>query len=168
VRRLQLLWGTDSFVGWGDSTLFVNSREDEFHYVQRNFYHLHTARAIPCHLVPMRLNWTTKGFSPPRRVGASLESDCPSMSRYPSPAPNPAGPAQTVSTASLRATIPTPPRRPGSRLLSTKQAAEYLGVSQNTIRKYRDEGKIRAVRVGEKLVKYDPEDLDRFTSEFSR
>jgi excisionase family DNA binding protein len=52
------------------------------------------------------------------------------------------------------------------RLLSTTQAADYLGVSATTVRKYRDEGKIRAFYVGEKLVKYDPEDLDRFMREF--
>ena len=65
----------------------------------------------------------------------------------------------------------TPPTRPvpakaAPRLLSTAQAAAYLGVSQNTIRKYRDDGKIRAYYVGEKLVKYDPQDLNRFLREF--
>ena len=66
-----------------------------------------------------------------------------------------------------------PPKRKRSapvkgtpRLLSTAQAAEYLGVSQNTIRKYRDQGKIPAFLVGERLVKYDPEDLDSFMREF--
>lgn len=63
------------------------------------------------------------------------------------------------------------PKRPAPvkaapRLLSTTQAAAYLGVSPNTIRKYRDDGKIRAFLVGEKLVKYDPQDLDRFLREF--
>jgi excisionase family DNA binding protein len=51
-------------------------------------------------------------------------------------------------------------------MLSTTAAAAYLGVSANTIRKYRDDGKIRAFHVGERLVKYDPEDLDRFMREF--
>lgn len=67
-----------------------------------------------------------------------------------------------------------PPKRKRSalvkgtpRLLSTAQAADYLGVSPNTIRKYRDEGKIPAFLVGERLVKYDPKDLDCFLREFN-
>ncbi|WP_157929684.1 helix-turn-helix domain-containing protein [Mycobacteroides abscessus] len=54
-----------------------------------------------------------------------------------------------------------PGKKPG-RLLSTNQAAEYLGVSSNTIRKYSAAGKIKAFRVGVKLIKYDPADLDAF------
>ncbi|MFV8277681.1 helix-turn-helix domain-containing protein [Mycobacteroides abscessus] len=55
-----------------------------------------------------------------------------------------------------------PGKKPG-RLLSTNQAAEYLGVSPNTIRKYSAAGKIKAFRVGVKLIKYDPADLDAFS-----
>ena len=57
---------------------------------------------------------------------------------------------------------PHPPRQ----LLSTPQAAAYLGVSVNTIRKYLAEGKIRARRVGVKLIKFDPADLDEFATIF--
>ncbi|WP_394334229.1 helix-turn-helix domain-containing protein [Mycobacteroides abscessus] len=60
---------------------------------------------------------------------------------------------------------PVPPGRKPGRLLSTSQAAEYLGVSPNTIRKYSAAGKIRAFRVGVKLIKYDPADLDAFSQQ---
>jgi excisionase family DNA binding protein len=54
-------------------------------------------------------------------------------------------------------------RRPAnSRLLSTQQASAYLGVSPNTLRKYVGEGELKAYRLGDKLLKYDPVDLDKF------
>jgi len=37
-----------------------------------------------------------------------------------------------------------------------------LGISQNTIRKFVAEGKLPAFLIGEKLVKFDPKDLDDF------
>lgn len=40
--------------------------------------------------------------------------------------------------------------------------AEILGVSPNTIRKFVAEGKLPADLIGDKLVKFDPQDLDRF------
>lgn len=72
----------------------------------------------------------------------------------------------STPVTSLATTPPmgSPPRR--RELLSIKNA-ERLGVSPNRIRKYRDQGKIRGIRVGEKPIKYAPEDLDRFTSEFN-
>jgi len=48
-----------------------------------------------------------------------------------------------------------------AELLSTKQAADYLGVCPNTVRKYADEGKIKRYRIGVKLFKFDRQDLDR-------
>ena len=47
------------------------------------------------------------------------------------------------------------------RLLSTAQAAAYLGVSPNTVRNYIARGLLSAHRVGPKLLKFDPADLDR-------
>ncbi|QLL06664.1 helix-turn-helix domain-containing protein [Mycobacterium vicinigordonae] len=47
------------------------------------------------------------------------------------------------------------------RLLSTVQAADYLGVSTNTIRNYIARGWLTAHRIGPKLLKFDPADLDR-------
>lgn len=47
------------------------------------------------------------------------------------------------------------------RLLSTAEAAEYLGVSVNTIRNYIAKGLITAQRVGPKLLKFNPADLDK-------
>jgi excisionase family DNA binding protein len=46
--------------------------------------------------------------------------------------------------------------------VSSKHAAECLGVSQNTIRKFVAEEKLPAYLIGEKLVKFDPADLDHF------
>ena len=48
------------------------------------------------------------------------------------------------------------------RLLSTAQAADYLGVSTNTIRNYIARGILTAHRVGPKLLRFDPADLDAF------
>jgi excisionase family DNA binding protein len=60
-----------------------------------------------------------------------------------------------------RLSTPVEPRR----LLSTEQAAAYLGVTRNTLRKYRKQGRIRSFRVGDKLIKYDPADLNEFLRE---
>ncbi|BBX36588.1 helix-turn-helix domain-containing protein [Mycolicibacterium mageritense] len=49
-----------------------------------------------------------------------------------------------------------------SRYLSTKEACEYLGVSKNTLRKYYEDGRIKVHRAGERLLKFDPADLDKF------
>ena len=46
--------------------------------------------------------------------------------------------------------------------MSSKAAAELLGVSQNTIRKFTADGKLPAYVIGEKLVKFDLADLDHF------
>ena len=90
------------------------------------------------------------------------------MSRYSTPT-TPSAKAGAVVPSVAASAAKTAPKRKRSapvkgtpRLLSTAQAADYLGVSPNTIRKYRDEGKIPAFLVGERLVKYAPEDLDRF------
>jgi excisionase family DNA binding protein len=47
-----------------------------------------------------------------------------------------------------------------SQLLSTSEAANYLGLSVNTVRKYLAAGDIVAYRVGKKLWKFDTADLD--------
>ena len=85
------------------------------------------------------------------------ERACLSMSRYPSvPPPNPPT-ALSAATASSPGKT-TPPRR----LLSSKKAAEYLGVSPNTIRKFVSDGKLPAYKIGDKLIKFDPEDLNKY------
>lgn len=48
------------------------------------------------------------------------------------------------------------------RWLSTKQAAEHLSVSVNTVRNYVAAGRIKARRVGPKLLRFDRVELDRF------
>ena len=75
------------------------------------------------------------------------------MSRYPTVPPN--HPARF--TPSPAKTAP-----PGRRLVSSKHAADYLGVSSNTIRKFVAEGKLPAYLIGDKLVKFDPADLDKY------
>lgn len=51
--------------------------------------------------------------------------------------------------------------RQPSRWLSTAQAAEYLGVSVNTVRNYVGAGRLKVRRMGPKLLKFDVADLDR-------
>ncbi|MCV7222956.1 MULTISPECIES: helix-turn-helix domain-containing protein [Mycobacteriaceae] len=48
------------------------------------------------------------------------------------------------------------------RWLSTSQAAEYLGVSVNTVRNYIADGRLKVHRMGPKLLKFDRAELDRF------
>jgi excisionase family DNA binding protein len=50
------------------------------------------------------------------------------------------------------------------RMLSTTDAAIYLGVSESTFRRYRGQGRIPFHRVGEKLYRYDIADLDAFVT----
>ncbi len=54
------------------------------------------------------------------------------------------------------------PERPRRLVLST-EAAAYLNVSVNTLRKYVAAGDITARRVGPRLLKYDPAELEAFT-----
>ncbi|WP_448395896.1 helix-turn-helix domain-containing protein [Mycolicibacterium pulveris] len=46
-------------------------------------------------------------------------------------------------------------------LISTAVAAKRLGISPNTIRKYVAAGLISCRRVGPKLLKFDPNEVDR-------
>jgi excisionase family DNA binding protein len=48
------------------------------------------------------------------------------------------------------------------RRLSTDEAAEYLGVSPKLLRKAVKEKKLRAYRIGERIYRFDPSDLDAF------
>ena len=82
------------------------------------------------------------------------------MSRYPAVPPSPKPPAAS-SPANVSPPGSTPPRR--ARLLSSKTAAEYLGISPNSIRRLVSDGKLSAYLIGEKkLVKFDPADLDNY------
>ncbi|WP_368681670.1 helix-turn-helix domain-containing protein [Mycobacterium intracellulare] len=47
-----------------------------------------------------------------------------------------------------------------SRFLSTAEAAKYLGVSQNTLRRYIHKKIVPAHRLGPRLLKFDPSELD--------
>lgn len=46
------------------------------------------------------------------------------------------------------------------RYLSTVEAAKYIGVSKNTLRKYVAKGLVPAHKFGERLWKFDPAELD--------
>ncbi|WP_201368402.1 helix-turn-helix domain-containing protein [Mycobacterium intracellulare] len=46
-------------------------------------------------------------------------------------------------------------------LLSTTQVAQKLGVSPNTVRNYVAQGLLTAHKVGPKLLKFDPAELER-------
>jgi excisionase family DNA binding protein len=50
------------------------------------------------------------------------------------------------------------------RLLSLHEASDYLGLSPNTMRKYRDQGRIKARIVGDKMWKFHPDNLDAFVN----
>ncbi|MUL75705.1 helix-turn-helix domain-containing protein [Mycobacterium sp. CBMA226] len=47
-------------------------------------------------------------------------------------------------------------------LIGVPQAAEYADVHYRTMRRWIQEGRIRAVRVGPKLLKVDLNELERF------
>lgn len=49
----------------------------------------------------------------------------------------------------------------GRALLSQAQAAEYLGVTDRTIRNYVSRGELPAYRVGGRVVRIDPADLEK-------
>jgi len=44
--------------------------------------------------------------------------------------------------------------------LSTVEAAKYIGVSKNTLRKYVVKGLVPAHKFGQRLLKFDPAELD--------
>ena len=58
-------------------------------------------------------------------------------------------------------------KKPTKRLLSTQEAADYLGISDTTFRRYRNLGQIPFRKVGVKLYKYHPDDLDAFAHRVS-
>ncbi|MCA4732159.1 helix-turn-helix domain-containing protein [Mycobacterium avium] len=58
-------------------------------------------------------------------------------------------------------TVKRSQRKPKSELLSTAEAAAYLGVCERTIRSWRDRGLIDATRIGPRLWKYLPAELDK-------
>jgi excisionase family DNA binding protein len=49
-----------------------------------------------------------------------------------------------------------------ARHISTKEAAEYLGISEKFLRKAVKEKKLRAYRMGERIYRFDPADLDAY------
>lgn len=50
---------------------------------------------------------------------------------------------------------------PQKKYLSTVEAAAYIGVSKNTLRKYVTKGLVPAHKFGERLLKFDPAELDQ-------
>jgi len=51
-------------------------------------------------------------------------------------------------------------------LLKPGEAAKLLGISMQTLRKYKRSGQIRALHLGYNLVRYDPEDVRIFLEKF--
>ena len=51
---------------------------------------------------------------------------------------------------------------PIKRRLSTTEAAEYLGISEKMLRKAVKDKKLRAYRIGQRIYRFDPADLDAF------
>lgn len=56
----------------------------------------------------------------------------------------------------------------GAHFLSTKEAAKHIGVSVNTLRKYVAKGLVPAHKFGERLLKFDPAELDDAVKALSR
>jgi excisionase family DNA binding protein len=63
------------------------------------------------------------------------------------------------------------PKRPGQRgrirgkdLLSTAEACAYLRIGKTTLRQYIADGRIHPIRLGPKLLRFDPADLDALLS----
>ncbi|VEG17740.1 DNA binding domain-containing protein [Mycolicibacterium phlei] len=55
-----------------------------------------------------------------------------------------------------------------TRYLSTAEAAEYIGVSKNTLRSYVTKKIIPAHRVGTRLLKFDRMELDEIIKSLGR
>lgn len=62
-----------------------------------------------------------------------------------------------IRSAGARALAAEPAERV---LLSVREAAQRVGVSEKTIRRYIDAGRLRAFRFGSKLIRVDIADLD--------
>lgn len=58
---------------------------------------------------------------------------------------------------------PPPPPERLRPLLSSIEAAAFLNVSVNTLRRYVADGLLTNRRVGPRLLKYDPAELEAFT-----
>jgi predicted site-specific integrase-resolvase len=52
-----------------------------------------------------------------------------------------------------------------SELLTESAAAKHIGVSGETMRKFRDAGLIEYLRLGRKIVRYRPAQLDDFLNQ---
>lgn len=52
--------------------------------------------------------------------------------------------------------------QPLEKLLSTREAADILGVHVQTVRQYIRRGELPAVKISPRLYKIRPEDLERF------
>jgi len=50
------------------------------------------------------------------------------------------------------------------RLLTVKEACEYLGISKTTLYKLIKEGKLKPVKLG-KITRFEKEDIDRLIKE---
>ena len=50
------------------------------------------------------------------------------------------------------------------KLLTSRQTADLLGINEQTVRSYVREGKIEAIRLGDKYIRIRPESLEMFLS----
>lgn len=58
------------------------------------------------------------------------------------------------------ATATAASNKAGHRLVSITEAADYLGVSTKTVRRYLAAGRFEALRAGPKLIRIRQDDLD--------
>ncbi|MCG7582776.1 helix-turn-helix domain-containing protein [Mycolicibacterium sp. OfavD-34-C] len=49
-----------------------------------------------------------------------------------------------------------------ARPMNLKEAADFLGVTDRTVRNYIAQGRLKAHRVGPKLLRITPDELNRF------
>lgn len=54
------------------------------------------------------------------------------------------------------------------RLLSAKQAAAFLAISERTLHTLKKEKKLQSVKVGSRSVRYDLKDLETFIENYKR
>ena len=50
---------------------------------------------------------------------------------------------------------------PTTKLLNRKEVAEFFGVAIKTIQRWTVQGKLHAVRINRKLIRYDEQDVNR-------
>lgn len=78
---------------------------------------------------------------------------------------SPNDPLSRLIYETVRAAISDENRQVKQRLLDTTQTAEYLGVSEDTVRRLHAEGRLRKVKIAGVKLMFDVKDIDRAIEE---